>query len=158
MYREDGTKVRPLSASVLSPLSTKHCPRCVYTEDGTKAQADQASLAEEGLVVPDDSSASDPEDHRDDDSRLPGTPHGTESPLVPHSIAGDTTALSEVSVGGAGAAGSESGGGGGGGGGDQMTYENRAFNPELAISGSLSGSEHGLSTDLMSANDVSTIV
>ncbi|KAK7487158.1 hypothetical protein BaRGS_00021653 [Batillaria attramentaria] len=103
------------------------------------ADGDRASLAEQGLVATKDLSSDEGEQDRH-------TSHGTESPLVPHSIAGDTTGASEV-------AGSEAGATSRAG--DRVTYENRAFSAELAVSGSLSGSEQGLSAYRLS-NDVST--
>ncbi|XP_076442442.1 synaptotagmin-14-like isoform X4 [Babylonia areolata] len=139
--------------------------------DGSGMPHDQASLAEEGLVLPDDSSGGGGSDDGGEASGAgtgtgtrrshSGTLHSADSPLVPRSIAGDTaTTASQRTLSGAGSVSGDGGGGGLGaggaeGGGDHVTYENRAFNPELlAVSGSLSGSEQGLSTtDLMSGND-----
>ena len=102
-------------------------------------------------MAPDDSSGSDGELPQALQQQ-PDSPHGADSPLVPRSVAGgDTaTAVSEAAVSEMGV--SEAGVAAGG---EPVTYENQAFNPELALSASLSGSEHGLPSDLLSANDVS---
>ena len=123
----------------------------VCAGSGAAGQHDQSSLAEEGLVAPDDSSGSDGELPQALQQQ-PDSPHGADSPLVPRSVAGgDTaTAVSEAAVSEMGV--SEAGVAAGG---EPVTYENQAFNPELALSASLSGSEHGLPSDLLSANDVS---
>ncbi|XP_070179858.1 synaptotagmin-14-like isoform X2 [Littorina saxatilis] len=120
---------------------------------GQKSRDDGAKLAEEGRVHGNDSSGSeDMERVSHTGQQGQDTPQGAESPLVPRSIAGDTTAVPDRAASEArgSGAGRTSGAGGEGNG---TTYENRAFNPDLAISGSLSGSQQGLHTDLMSAND-----
>lgn len=107
-----------------------------------EADADQASLAEQGLVATKDLSSDEGEHHQDrdqDPDRRTSPSHGTESPLVPRSIAGDIARSEAVS---------EAGATGSAGGMERVTYENRAFSADLAASGFLSGSEQGLADRL----------